>query len=218
MGSGLSKNASIAASGDHLLFTLKNVATVGTAGARLLIDPAKLKTWDGLSRLICALQGTPLSVAALIGRTLVFENTWNIPTEIPNYYGDSGFMSLGWQFKNDASAGAPAGMAMNLHTFRPADSPVPGMRWWLQANDWDTRGEDDTFPIIPVGVDVKTKLTVHFDSDPAKGWMQLDYAGKSLKIVGANCAPDGGCGAYMCLYGTVDATLFCRAASITLLG
>lgn len=197
-GSNVSKNASVTALWDTLIFSLRDVKAVGQAGARLLYDPRKLRTWDGLKD--------------CYGHTVEFLNTWNFPAEIANYYGDGGFESAGWQFKADATPGANASMAMNLHTFRGV-----GMRWWLQSNSFAARAEDDTFPVIPVGVDVETRLLVHFDSDPAKGWMQLEYAGKTLRVTGTNMAANGICGAYLCLYGNADGVMLVKRTVITVL-
>lgn len=169
----------------------------GQAGARALFDPTLLRAWTAF--------------APYYGRTVEFLNTWFFPADIPNYVGDNGFITAGWQFKADASDGARASMAMNLHAFRGE-----GMRWWLQGNTFETRAQDDSFPIIPVGVDVQTRLLVHFHEKD--GWMELQYAGKSLKVTGANMQPDGTCGAYLCLYGTVDAAMIVKQTKISVIG
>lgn len=214
-GSGESTYANIVAGVDRVTFTVLDPATAPDhqAGARLSVDPRQLKTWDGLSYLICQALQKPFAVGELKGHTLEFLDTWEFPGEIPLYYGDgAGWMSAGWQFKANSSAGAMASMAMNLHTFRGE-----GMRYWLQANDYAHRGQDDTFPLIPVGADVDTRLVVHFDSDPARGWMRLEYLSKTLSVFGANCAEDGSCGCYQCLYGTAPGVLLCKSSTITLI-
>lgn len=173
---------------------------VRQAGARALYDPTRKRLWTAF--------------ADFYDKTVEFVNVWNFPAELPNYHGEGmGFVTAGWQFKNSDAANANAGMAMNLHTVRGQ-----GMRWWLQGNSWETRAQDDSFPFIPVGKDVETRLRVHFHDDPAKGWMQLDYAGKSLKVTGANMSADKKCGAYMCLYGTVSGVMIAKQTRIAVIG
>lgn len=202
-GSNVSKYATVVPTAkDALTFTLSGVKTVpgvDVAGARAHYDPLQNKSWD---------------MAQYKDRTLEFLDVWHFPLEIPNYYGDNGFMTAGWQVKNDSTDGAQAGLAMNLHTFHGV-----GMRWWLQkGGDWANRAEDDTFPLIPTGVDVFTRLLVHFSPDPTLGWMELQYAGKTLKVVGPSMTPDGkGAGLYKALYGTCNATMIARQTDINLL-
>lgn len=201
---------------DELVFALKGFRAAGfsQSGARDLLDPRQLRTWDGLSWLICKALGIPFAVKELIGNTIEFFDVWNCPAFIPNFYGDGGFQCFAWQFKNDARANANAGMAVNVHTFKDQNN---AMRFWLQTNDWALHAQDDLFPIIPIGQDYVTRLTVRFDSDPAKGSMKLDFLGKSLQVMGANCAPDGGCGPYKANYGVAEGVLISRRTVITLL-
>jgi hypothetical protein len=178
----------IANAPDMLTFMLAKPDSEPQAGARALYDPNQNRGW--------------MAFANCYDKTVRFSDTWYFPTELANYYGEDGFLTAGWQFKNDPAAGANAGMAMNLHTFRGE-----GMRWWLQNNTWETRAQDDTFPIIPVGQPVETELLLHFHDDPTLGWMELHYAGAVLRIVGANMGSNYECGAYICLYGTCNGTM-----------
>lgn len=201
---------------NDLLFKLNGFKAAGftQSGARDLFDPRQLRTWDGLSWQICQALGIPFDPMALIGKDIEFFDVWNCPAVVPNFYGDNGFQCFGWQFKNDPKANANAGMAVNVHTFKDQGNT---MRLWLQSNDWDHHAEDDKSPAIPVGQDYVTRLTTHFDSDPTKGSMKLDFLGKNLQVTGSNCAPNGGCGAYKANYGMAECALISLNTIITLL-
>jgi hypothetical protein len=177
---------------DSLTFELLKPPHPDTqSGARALYDPDHNKGWE--------------EFASFYGKTVEFLDTWNFPTEIPNYYGENGFMQWAWQFKADASSGANASMAVCLHTFKGE-----GMRPYLTTNTWAGRAEDITFPVLPVGMDFDTRLLVHFHSDPELGWMEFHYAGRVLRVKGANMSANGGCGVYMNLYGTASGTMINR--------
>lgn len=181
-GSNVSNNASIKFLAPNILrFQTYNVAKVGTAGARLLLG--KNRSWGDNK--------------SWFGKTVEFFNLRSFPVLIPNIYGNGGWQIAGWQFKNSAAAGANPGMAMCIEV-------IDGkMHYWLQGNKLEVVRKDN-FPAIPIGEIIATRLLVHFDSDPLKGWMRLEYANDSLEVKGANMAPDGGVGVYNTLYGMFD--------------
>lgn len=166
------------------------------AGARALYDPSLTRSWTAF---------TPYW-----DKTVEFINTWLFPAEIERWHGeDDGFMQWGWQLKGGASEGANASMAMVLYNVRGV-----GMRPYLTGNTWEGRAQADDFPLLPVGVPFETRLLVHFHDDPAEGWMELHYAGRSLKVTGMNMSADRKCGCYMNLYGTANGVLIARKTRI----
>lgn len=180
-----------------LAFEVDKLSTVPEAGARALYDPTRKRSWLHPD---------------WYDRTVEFINTWEFPQKIERNYGDGGWLQAGWQFKGDPSAGARASMAMLVQVY-----PDGGMRWYLNSETSDVVA-DSNFPIIPVGVPVETRLLVHFHDDPLKGWMQLEYAGATLKVTGANMSAKFESGAYLNLYGTVNGVMLAKQTRIALAG